>query len=145
MNIDGMSYEEKRVKIAEACGVPVTRFRFWYSGHDNQKPYRNFGTRKEAEKERKSEIKWGCGEIEEYTALEFLLDYLNDPNAMHEAEKVLTEDQREKYAYELSQIIEQKYNCGAAWDGEPDIMIHTEFDLLHATARQRADAFLLIL
>jgi len=48
-------------------------------------------------------------------------DYLNDLNAMHEAEKVLTAKQKGRYAHLLTG------SCGRAWD---------------ATATQRAQAFL---
>jgi hypothetical protein len=51
-------------------------------------------------------------------------DYCSDLNAMHEAEKVLT-------------IIEQ----GHYWDYLKDLT-DEGFDQLHATARQRAEAFL---
>ena len=61
-----------------------------------------------------------------------LPDYLNDLNAMHEAEKLLTKKQRPFYAGELidatvAECMEQ----------------HAEvFVVAHATAAQRAEAFL---
>lgn len=51
-------------------------------------------------------------------------DYLNDLNAMHEAEKVLTNEQLEVYCNIL-----HKPNHGVYW-------------AIHATASQRAEAFL---
>lgn len=54
-------------------------------------------------------------------------DYPNDLNAMHAAEKVLTGPQRERYLCELQSIV-SRYGCHWA--------------LLHATAAQRAEAFL---
>jgi hypothetical protein len=71
-----------------------------------------------------------------------LPDYLNDFNACAEMENNLTEEQQEIYAYHLSQLVPQRLNCGPAADGWPDIMVHREFDALHATARQRCEAFL---
>ncbi len=61
-----------------------------------------------------------------------LPDYLNDLNAMHEAEKVLTTSQHLEYTWELTGTVE---------DHDPDSM---EGDwLTHtATAAQRAEAFL---
>lgn len=53
-----------------------------------------------------------------------LPDYLNDLNAMHEAEKVLTEDQARNYS-ELLRGFQ---------------VVH--FGAIHATASQRAEAFL---
>ena len=51
-------------------------------------------------------------------------DYCNDLNAMHQAEKVLTDDQREVF---------YPRNLGA-WQ--------SPFNVIYATARQRAEAFL---
>jgi hypothetical protein len=51
-------------------------------------------------------------------------DYCTDLNAMHEAEKVLTDDQREVF---------YPRNLGA-WQ--------SPFNVIYATARQRAEAFL---
>jgi hypothetical protein len=51
-------------------------------------------------------------------------DYINDLNAMHEAEKVLTNEQLEVYCNIL-----HKPNHGVYW-------------AIHATAAQRAEAFL---
>jgi len=53
-----------------------------------------------------------------------LPDYLNDLNAMHEAEKVLTDKQWEEYGDYLEKMINPVKGC------------------LHATAAQRAEAFL---
>ena len=53
-----------------------------------------------------------------------LPDYLNDLNAMHESEKVLTNEQLEVYCNIL-----HKPNHGVYW-------------AIHATAAQRAEAFL---
>jgi hypothetical protein len=51
----------------------------------------------------------------------FMPDYLNDLNAMHEAEKVLTYDQFDDYYIELAKRMVRPF---------------------HATASQRAEAFL---
>lgn len=52
-------------------------------------------------------------------------DYCTDLNAMHEAEKVLTDDQFKWYTYWVEKLMpETKYRC-----------------YLCATARQRAEAF----
>jgi hypothetical protein len=55
-----------------------------------------------------------------------LPDYCNDLNAMHEAEKVLSESQRGTYFSHLNTM------CGE---------YRPLFELLHATAAQRAEAF----
>jgi hypothetical protein len=56
-------------------------------------------------------------------------NYCSDLNDMHEAEKILTEDQQEEYAYRLKEIC-----CPIT--GE-------DWMAIHATARQRAEAFLI--
>ena len=67
-----------------------------------------------------------------------LPDYLNDLNAMHEAEKVLkwtdddTEDERERYWVLLVSICDPKDESGA----------NSRWLCAHATAAQRAEAFL---
>ena len=59
-------------------------------------------------------------------------DYLNDLNAMHEAEKTLDFRDRRKFAEKLSAITETER--GDHWDDA--------LALCHATAKQRAEAFL---
>lgn len=55
-------------------------------------------------------------------------NYCNDLNAMHEAESILDEDCRNGFRLELLNVTDSKYFGG--------------FDHIHATARQRAEAFL---
>lgn len=63
-----------------------------------------------------------------------LPDYLSDLNAMHGAEKVLSESERKAYANEIM------YRCTTTgeWDYDP----MDKFRMLHLTAEQRAEAFL---
>lgn len=123
-----MSPEAQRIAIAEACGLQIKLYRFWYSGHDNQKPYSSgYKTRTEAENRRKQEIKWGCGEIEEYTDPR-LPDYLNNLNAIHDVETITEMDsypRRERYADYL-----QKTCKNSPWP------------FWRATAAQRCEAIL---
>jgi hypothetical protein len=56
-------------------------------------------------------------------------DYLNDLNAMHEAEKVLFDSPKKKHTY-------------LQWLGCEDDYTSTVFASVTATAAQRADAFL---
>lgn len=58
-----------------------------------------------------------------------LPDYLTDLNAMHEAEKVLKVEQHFTFQVELARVINT-------------ITYPLNFALLHATASQRAEAFL---
>lgn len=58
-------------------------------------------------------------------------DPLDDLNDMHEAEKVLTEGQRKDYAHRLHPTPRRPYD-----------FLSDDFDMLHATAAQRCEAFL---
>jgi hypothetical protein len=64
-------------------------------------------------------------------------DYLNDLNAMHEAEKLLTPEQFEKYLDWLDIACGGELELSAMLTG-PEFA----FGLLHSTSAQRADAFL---
>ena len=97
-----MKPEQQRIAIAEACGYkPGCKCRLkqprWRTPDDS-----------------------GCCSIDE------LPNYLNDLNAMHEAEKILDQQQVIQYWRTLA------YNCDK--DGMTD--------MLFKTAAQRAEAFL---
>jgi hypothetical protein len=63
-------------------------------------------------------------------------DYLNDLNAMHEAEEILTIGQRGEFWDVLHRMVERHEFWGD--DTTNDIC----FRVMHATAAQRAEAFL---
>jgi hypothetical protein len=63
---------------------------------------------------------------------ENLPDYCNDLNAMHEAEKALNENKKNTFAFMLAQVL----------DTSPKVDLSDQFLNIHATARQRAEAFL---
>jgi hypothetical protein len=65
---------------------------------------------------------------------QFTPDYLNDLNAIHEAEKVLTYEQAEEFVEQLY-IADQKNNLA---ENPPP----WRFNVASATAAQRAEAFL---
>jgi len=74
-----------------------------------------------------------------------LPDYLNDLNAMHEAEKSLNLDQKRKHAWILTQLLNNftvwlpdEYESLSCWD----MSLHDISACLAATAAQRAEAFL---
>ena len=93
-----MNKEKQRIKIAEACG--------WILRHQDGEQWAEV-----------TDGIWGL-------ATDVLPDYLNDLNAMHEAEKVLNQQQCRDYAGRL----------GRGADG---CFLHVT-----ATAAQRAKAFL---
>jgi hypothetical protein len=61
-----------------------------------------------------------------------LPSYTTDLNAIHEAEKVLGEKRIRSYAFTLAQVL----------DTSPTVDLDDQFLNIHATARQRAEAFL---
>jgi hypothetical protein len=98
-----MSPEEQRIAIAEVCGWTP------YDGWNLAWTHKN-------------------GPAGIAIPAKYLPDYLNDLNAMHEAEKVLTREQQRTYTKLL----------------HPEHINHLSADwcVLHATAAQRAEAFL---
>jgi len=110
-----MTTEEKRIKIAEACGKGWTLADDgWWDGPSGLKEGLPFET-----------------------MVERLPDYFHDLNAMHEAEKVLG-DKWMPYARKLLEITT---GCG---DNMPLGFLNgaTLCSAVHATAAQRAEAFL---
>jgi hypothetical protein len=97
-----MTNEQINVTIAQACGWTIL-----------QKPLSGFGFAAYA-KEPNGDPSPG------------IPDYCDDLNAMHEAEKVLTEKQVRLYPFTLAQVLD----------------LDDQFLNIHATARQRAEAFL---
>ena len=69
--------------------------------------------------------------------IDYLPDYLNDLNAMHEAEKVLLGDQRIIFLDELLDVLGLKLGPGG-WDMD----LYSVWLMTRATAAQRAEAFL---
>lgn len=78
MNIDGMTPEEKRIKIAEACG--------WEAAAGNYFGIEMLG------------FPPGAESIDDW---EIFPDYLHSLDAMHEAEKTLTGDRITDYINQL--------------------------------------------
>ncbi len=104
-----MTDEQINQRIAEACGwrdLVIEGGSGFYKGFDNG-----------------AELRPG------------LPDYVNDLNAMHEAEKVLDYQQAEDFG-------DMMYNLCADENSEQDNPFPWRFAVIHATARQRAEAFL---
>lgn len=131
-----MTSEEKRIAIAEACG--------WNIAHHNAPPsafaesweiIRPDGSNTHCAfyaeaKTKKGRARQDQGRADAWRRARFP-DYLTDLNAMHEAEKTLSREPEGEF--EMS--VYDRY-----WAHVRDL---AEGDLLHATAAQRADAFLL--
>lgn len=101
-----MSPEAQRIAIAQACGWRCL------AGHDWIAPGEPFDARHSEEPP----------------------DYLNDLNAIHEAEEALTAHQRRNYPQELAHVC--GIGEGEEWTADED------WTIIHATAAQRAEAFL---
>lgn len=127
--------EEKRIRIAEACGMHgrfvIIKRRRYYRAHGS------------GYTDRISEA-WVVDEAEarrhDYPHDEPVThhpapmpDYLNDLDAIHEAEKTLTPDLWNSYVNHLEGLIEA--------EDQPE----RDFRWMTAAAAQRADAFLLTL
>jgi hypothetical protein len=117
-----MNKEKQRIAIAEACGwtCEYADVQTWNAGLNSYKggyePIRTMLFRRR----------------EKCFRAENLPDYLADLNAMHEAEKMMTEDQWLSYTIEVLM---------AAKDGT-FVIDRNMKTIAHATAAQRAEAFL---
>ena len=100
-----MSPEKQRIAIATACG--------WTRGHTGQTQWVNDP----------HGIRAGWASLRAIADVA-LPDYLNDLNACHEMEKVLTDEQTAAYITTLCLEV------------QPDPMLH------HATAAEKCEAFL---
>jgi hypothetical protein len=123
MKLTELTPEQKRIAIAEACGwriASTTKYAWIVINPMNM------------------EVAWSScdGEMNDKPSSDYLPDYLNDLNAMHEAMRVLTDDIREVFSSHLRRIWAFNYNarCGS---------FPSHDDSRNATAAQRADAFLL--
>ena len=107
-----MTPEQQRIAIAEACGLtnvaPMIVKNVKHEGDD---------------------ITVGIWSDDGWVP-----QYLNDLNAMHEAEKVLTQDQMIDYSRHVGKSVTSHLPASrAAW---------MDFQLINVTASQRAEAFL---
>lgn len=134
-----MSKDEKRIKIAEACGC-----RFWitegdiYNGMFNPcwseiPPYGSNTHKSGFWREVKSnEVVFGM-------LLNRIPDYFGDLNAIHEAESILTPEQRIKYAKELDYACSDMLSEPVPYSGEI-VNWPQAFGMIHLTADERAES-----
>jgi hypothetical protein len=102
-----MTAEQQRILIAEACGWKL---------NPSKSP---------------RDLPWGCAAaFPNWEFVHQLPDYLNDLNAMNEAETILNTSQLDRYADILCDIV-------ASGDPDPNII-----ELIRLSAAQRAEAFL---
>lgn len=121
-----MTEEEQQIAIAEACGWKDVK----YTKHE------------EVDIDNRSIIHWSglTGIPPEFTHYKNRIripDYLNDLNAMHEAEKVLGDERMFNYLDALLDVLRLNLDPGGWY-----IDIDSVWKMTHATAAQRAEAFL---
>ena len=112
-----MNPEQQRIAIAEACG--------WKLKSNGLSPMWSWQNESLIHR-----IKWVAHKV--MASQGVLPDYLNDLNAMHDAENVLTDDQWPIYRDEIRLVVLGPIRTVSGWC-KSDI---------HATASQRAEAFL---
>lgn len=132
-----MTAEEKRIAIAEACGWSIRKRRcphsqsveewFWYAPGSDLFREDHVGTRQHMT----------SGEIVGNPVPNAIPDYLNDLNAMHQAESTLTPEEKFHYRGYLAQAVHM-----AAAMGEIGIEEDVYYSTIHADAKYRAQAFL---
>jgi hypothetical protein len=115
-----MNEHDQRIAIAEACG--------WVGLHKRNSNFRRSETGTTLAG-RHPDLD-GCPTLDGWSNSNEVPDYCNDLNAMHEAEKTLTLDQRRTYWNRLCLVTEKGRMAEASW-------LTTT-----ATAAQRAEAFL---
>ena len=111
-----MTTNEQQIAIATACGWTGTEEDYTYYGFTQNIPM--------------TRTRWTNPSGGQTTLT--LPDYLNDLNAMHEAEKVLSEKQWVQYEEEIRTVVLGGIRLVSQW---------TKADI-HATAAQKAKAFL---
>lgn len=127
-----MTDQEINIKIAEHCGKGHLRWYYQFKFRSNPEySWDTYpcATKELAERTRQEFIEGGdeVTEVEPYETPHRVPDYCNDLNAMHEAEATMDEAQRRTYFYHL--FGSQRLDDGDLWKA------------VHATARQRAEAF----
>ena len=115
-----MSEDEQRIAIAESVGYRIVEIP---TGIIVYKPNETAG------------FGYCAGERDDPKILEILPDYLNDLNAMHEAEKILIKQGfQDKW---LDELVEVVVGANVHWSD-----YHCFPQVNRATADQRAEAFL---
>ncbi len=116
-----MTPDEMRVAIAKICHPEYAAYEpeYWYTQRNDYE----------------RDLVWKTTENGGLTIESVLVpDYCNDLNAMHEAAQTLDRLQRQKFYRNLQEVcaVQQK-------DKAPRYL--QEYELIHATAAQRAEAF----
>lgn len=125
-----MNDEQKRIAIAEACGVQPWKYRFSYRHEEGWDMTNHYDSFEAAENDRTGF--YGGGEYTKPVEKVIVCpDYFSDLNACAEMEKVLTDDQGIMFRQLLAMNS----------DGRKKTFNTVEAAMCHATARQRCEAF----
>ncbi|RRJ96804.1 hypothetical protein Ga0100231_023850 [Opitutaceae bacterium TAV4] len=133
-----MTPEAQREAIAEACGF-VAQYVLLKGGYYYRPGAHGYTSKIEeagrfSKEYAESDVRATNGEVT--MRPEPLPDYLNDLNAMHAAEETLSDARAQIYIEQLADVTKAKFDT---FNGPPNV-IH--WCLYHATAGQRAEAFL---
>jgi hypothetical protein len=130
-----MTNKEINIAIAEACGwLKFTQFTTYPKSWGRtparyHTPIWSLTSSTDMTEDECTKYGWhGDGHI----SIDHIPDYCNDLNAMHEAEKGLPENRKTLFAFMLAQVL----------DTSPTLDLNDQFLNIHATAIQRAEAFL---
>ena len=115
----GLTPEKQRIKVAELCGWEYDGEYVVAAGRPEERVWIH------------SSSAWNGGWARIYE----LPRYLNDLNAMHEAEKVMTPEQAIDYVWAIGAVIDFENGVPFTATGN--------FQMMQATAAQRAEAFAL--
>jgi len=118
-----MTNDDLNRRVAELCGAKWMRL----LSDDSAIQKRSLVMPEEIESLRAKGLSEADG-TEDMCQIHWVPNYAGDLNAMHEAEKALVEVQKRRYGNVLSDIV------------KPD-EYYGEYDTVHATARERAEAF----
>lgn len=142
-----MEREAQLIAIAEACGKETRAWCFLWKGRNDKKwkESPHYVTKSQAEYARERESHWSkVRPIKPIRSHENVPSYLTDLNAMYQAERVLLNSQRRRYAEMLIQVHPLNYDprVKSAADEVVDDRAMKIFLLINMTAAQRAEAFL---
>lgn len=131
-----MTQEQKRIKLAEAAGIQVKKFRYQIPYHGNTSIWRKgFLSEQDAIISREQDKPWVESEVEPYNDLFACPDYFKDLNAVHELENIIKD--RPKWIKMLAKVIAGVPDATRA--GGTKVFVDNSI-LARATAAERCEA-----
>lgn len=141
-----MTPEAQRIAIAKACKISLTAYRFQFKSPGSIWAWSTrYKTSEEAQEVSDNEARrWGSKmqPVEPYEEPSFAPNYLSDLNAMQDARKILTEEQRREFTERLLDIVgADRQHLGTGINTTWACRRHELSKLTEATAAQLAQAF----